>query len=170
MSEFYTYFYLRHDGTPYYVGKGKDGRAFSRCGRTIPVPEPARIFIQHWGSEDEAFEMEKYYIQFFGRKDNGTGILRNFTDGGEGMSGHVYTEASKLKMSAWQKGKPKGQNAKIKAARAKQVITAEHKANTSATMKGRVPKNIKTFYTAGADALRGKPWSAARRAAQEARG
>src|SRR5208283_4293589 len=45
--------------------------------------ESARILIQFWSSEPEAFEMEKYYIRLFGRKDNGTGILRNMTDGGE---------------------------------------------------------------------------------------
>lgn len=38
-------------------------------------------------SEAEAFQHEKYLIAVLGRKDLGTGILRNMTNGGEGSSG-----------------------------------------------------------------------------------
>jgi hypothetical protein len=94
-SRFYTYLYLRDDGTPYYVGKGKLRRAFSR-DRFIHRPgSEARIFIQFWSSEEEAFEIEKYYIRLFGRKNKGTGILRNLTDGGEGTSGRVVLDAER---------------------------------------------------------------------------
>lgn len=84
MPTFYTYMWLREDGTPYYVGKGKGRRAYRRAGHSVPRPKDyARIFIQYWGSEEEAFAMEKWWIALFGRKDNGTGVLRNLTDGGE---------------------------------------------------------------------------------------
>jgi hypothetical protein len=78
--------WLRVDGLPYYIGKGTAGRAFRRYS-----PEPARILIQFWSSEQEALDMEKFYIKLFGRKDNGTGILRNLTDGGEGIKGQFWT-------------------------------------------------------------------------------
>src|ERR1039457_4599489 len=78
METFYTYLYLREDGTPYYVGKGKGKRAFTNQGRSVRRPKDiSRILIQRWFNEDEAFEIERYYIRLFGRKDIGTGLLRN---------------------------------------------------------------------------------------------
>jgi hypothetical protein len=102
-QRFYTYIYSRQaDGTPYYIGKGQGNRAFSKHRRGhISVPPAARILIQYWPSEAEAFEMEKYFIQLFGRKDNGTGILRNMTDGGEGISGYAHTNEAKKSIGKW---------------------------------------------------------------------
>ena len=44
-------------------------------------------------------------IALFGRKDLGTGILRNLTDGGEGASGRILTEETKKKIGEANKGK-----------------------------------------------------------------
>jgi hypothetical protein len=38
-------------------------------------------------TEEEAFKHEIYMIAIFGRKDNGTGILINLTNGGDGVPG-----------------------------------------------------------------------------------
>ena len=93
--EFYTYLYLREDGTPYYVGKGKDRRAF-HIRHNVPVPSNReRILIQEFPSEDDAIAAEIFLISYYGRKDNGTGILRNFTDGGDGTSGRKHLDDSK---------------------------------------------------------------------------
>lgn len=98
---FYTYMWLRDDGTPYYVGKGIGNRAFSSWNHHQKCPiDPSNIIIQEWPSEQEAFEGEKLLIAIYGRKDLGTGILRNLTDGGEGASGCIPSFETRLKMSA----------------------------------------------------------------------
>ena len=81
---FYTYLWLREDGTPYYAGKGHGNRAFERDNhRFCPPADPENILVQEWPDETGAFEGEKLLIAIYGRKDNGTGCLRNLTDGGE---------------------------------------------------------------------------------------
>lgn len=102
---FYTYAYLREDGTPYYIGKGKGRRAFKREHR-LPVPPRERIlFLKRNLTEEEAFRHEIYMIAVLGRKDLGTGILRNLCDGGEGVSGRPVGEAEKQRRSEAQRGK-----------------------------------------------------------------
>lgn len=94
MKQFYTYMWLREDGTPYYVGKGQGKRAFRNGCPTravipewIDEPDTAHIVVYPMGSEAEAFEAEIALIWYYGRKDLGTGCLRNLTSGGEGTSG-----------------------------------------------------------------------------------
>ena len=83
---FYTYAYLRKgDGTPYYIGKGKGKRAYDSTHRVkVPDDRDRIIFLKENVSEREAWDYEREMIQFYGRKDLGTGILRNMSDGGEG--------------------------------------------------------------------------------------
>ena len=84
---YYTYAYLREDKTPYYIGKGTENRIHSTHRRVKPPKDKSRIiFLKQNLTEEEAFKHEVYMIAVFGRKDNGTGILRNRTDGGEGTS------------------------------------------------------------------------------------
>jgi len=94
MKEYYTYAYLREDGTPYYIGKGSKERAQRKSQRTVPAPTNPKniIMLKQNLSEEDAFKHEIYMINVFGRKDNGTGILRNLTDGGEGGKGVVWSQ------------------------------------------------------------------------------
>jgi hypothetical protein len=92
MSNYYTYAYLREDRTPYYIGRGKGRRAYCQ-NHTVPPPPKDRILILKTGlTYAESVQHEVYMIAIFGRKDNGTGILRNLTDGGEGTVGFKFTE------------------------------------------------------------------------------
>jgi hypothetical protein len=83
--KFYTYLWLRENGTPYYVGKGSGDRAFSDDMHRVRCPrDPARIITQEFDSEEEAFAAECLLIAFYGRADLGSGCLRNLTNGGDG--------------------------------------------------------------------------------------
>jgi hypothetical protein len=93
-ERFYTYLWLREDGTPYYVGKGIEGRAFRKG-----CPPKDRIIFQYWPSEQDAFTAEQFLISYYGRKDIGSGILRNFTDGGEGSVGAIRSTETKKRTS-----------------------------------------------------------------------
>jgi hypothetical protein len=107
---YYTYAYLREDGTPYYIGKGKDDRAYKKGRGQIKPPKDKNriIFLKQNLTEEEAFRHEKYMISIFGRKDLGNGILRNRTDGGEGASNVIRSEETRKKMSEAKMGNRNG--------------------------------------------------------------
>lgn len=99
MYIYYVYAYLRDsDKTPYYIGKGKDNRAFSKQ-HNIPLPNKSNIvFLEQNLSEIGAFALERFYIRWYGRKINNSGILRNISEGGDGTSGFNHSEETKQKM------------------------------------------------------------------------
>lgn len=164
--DFYTYLWLRADGTPYYVGKGAGQRAFVNYGRRIYRPkDDARIVIQCWSNETEAFEMERFYIKLFGRKDNGTGILRNMTDGGEGLSGFKFSEDQLKKLSESHRGQHSSPATEIKLGQ-KLSPETQFKNGHSTWNKGKQTGSMsEESKRKKSVALKGKPWSAARRAA-----
>ena len=104
-NKYYTYAYLREDGTPYYIGKGKGCRINGKHHNIKVPPKERRVHLKQNLTEAEAFRHEIYMISVFGRKDLGTGILRNRTDGGEGASGRVLSEEHKKKIGLSNRGK-----------------------------------------------------------------
>jgi hypothetical protein len=136
--DFYSYLWLREDGTPLYVGKGTGQRAYVRGSHHLrPPKDKSRILIFPQDSEADAIESERALIWLFGRKDMGTGILRNMTNGGDGVSGLQHTEDAKRRMSQAKKGRPSWNKGIPQ--------TAEHLAKLSVARKGKnkgVPRPV----------------------------
>ncbi len=107
MYIYYVYAYIRKsDGTPYYIGKGKNDRAFQRhVGVSIPKDRSKIIFLETNLSNIGACAIERRLIKWWGRKDLNTGILINQTDGGEGSTGRKMTNETKEKIRQANIGK-----------------------------------------------------------------
>lgn len=82
---FYVYAYLRQDGSPYYIGKGQGKRAIKKHSISVPSDKSKIVFLECNLSDTGSLALERRYIRWYGRIDLGTGILRNQTDGGEGI-------------------------------------------------------------------------------------
>lgn len=110
--DFYVYIHKKKtDGEVFYVGKGKAHRAwvttyrsnfwtkvFEKHGRDVEI-------VANGLSEEEALDIEKSLILFYGRRDIGTGTLVNLCEGGEGCSGRIHTQEYKDNVSKRVSGK-----------------------------------------------------------------
>lgn len=162
---YYVYAYLRKsNNTPYYIGKGKGRRAFERhIGVTKPNDRSKIVFLEINLTEIGAFAIERRMISWYGRKDKRNGILRNQTDGGEGVSGYTNPPARRLSISKANTGEGNGMYGKTHTEDAKKrisighigirlsdehkeavgaahrgtTLTAEHKAKCSAKLSGK---------------------------------
>jgi hypothetical protein len=213
MSNFYVYAYLRDkdsntgkSGTPYYIGKGTGNRAYVKHFTPVPKNQSNIIFIKDSLTEQQAHDLEKKLIAEYGRKDLGTGILHNRTDGGEGISNpsletreklayakrnesaetrlkrsiaaknrakRPCSEETKRKISESNKGKTRSVESKEKMSNAKinKPLSTEHRKKISGSLAGKPKAPFSEQHRENIGKVhRGKPWSEARRAAQDKKG
>ena len=129
---YYTYAYLREDKTPYYIGKGKGPRIYSKNRKIKPPKDKSRIiYLKQNLTEEEAFRHEIYMIAVFGRKDLGTGILRNMSDGGEGSSGAIISDETRRKWSEARKGENNPNYGKTASEETRKKLSESSKGNTN---------------------------------------
>ena len=95
----------------FYVGIGSQKkRAYSTYKRSkfwhsiIEKTDYEVVLIKENVSVEEAYQIEKDLIKFYGRRDLGLGTLVNMTDGGDGRFGAIASEETRRKMSQSQKG------------------------------------------------------------------
>lgn len=146
MCEYYTYAYLKNDGSPYYIGKGKINRLYDHRGKNCnPPKDRSRIIkLKQNITEEEAFKHEIYMIALFGKKCDNTGILMNIADGGNAPPTY-YGEDSptkrpevRAKIGAANKGRLKGKK-----------IPEERRKKQSNTWKEKLKNNPRpmSYYT-----------------------
>lgn len=151
-SNFYAYIYYdpAKGYEPFYVGKGKDNRAWDhlRLDKKSYFVNKLKSMIERgiqpiigiYGGLDEefAFFLEQELISKFGRRDLGTGTLCNQTDGGDGFSGGRHTEESKRKIAEANKNKDYGPEfgAKVSAGLIGRKLSPEHVEKIAAKKRG----------------------------------
>lgn len=144
--DFYVYIHRKQsNGEVFYVGKGKDKRAWLKSGRTEfwnrvvkkhgLIVEIVLSGLQEW----YAFELETDLITLYGRKDMGEGCLINMADGGEGASGTTRSVETRTKMSKAKKGVVFSDEHRknLSNANTGKVLSESTKAKMSAYRKGR---------------------------------
>lgn len=131
--EYYTYLHSRaDDGKVFYIGKGKERRAWAKNKRSLYWQ---RVVAKHglkvdvlayWPDELQAHEHERLLIACF--RDLGY-ELANMTDGGEGSSGWRHDPATVEKIKASNRGRKRTPEAvaNSRAARAKWLEQDIHK-------------------------------------------
>lgn len=110
-NNYYVYIHRKKtNGDVFYVGKGKQYRAFDFNRRSMlwnkiknkhgVIVEIVHNNLQEWYS----FELECELILKYGRIDKRTGKLANHTDGGDGASGTILSVEQRKQISERQVG------------------------------------------------------------------
>lgn len=147
--EFYVYAWLYPCGLVFYIGKGCGNRDAQQKTNALFRSVVAKIRrnggvprVVRWHSnltETAAFTLERGYIRLFGRRDLGTGVLTNQTDGGEGASGWVASSEWREMRSRAQTGKTlsDGARKKLRAANLGRKHSSCARAKMSASHTGK---------------------------------
>jgi hypothetical protein len=102
VNDYYVYaHYIPNNNIPFYIGKGR-GRRYKKTDNRnkwwhhIVSKYGIEFKILHTHlTESAAAELEMKLIKQYGRKDLGTGVLVNMTDGGETSTGYKHDKKTK---------------------------------------------------------------------------
>jgi hypothetical protein len=151
-NKYYIYLHIKLDtGEPFYIGKGSGRRAYQKRSRSefwhniVTKHGYDIILLEEELTNEEANQVEIYWIKRIGRRDLGLGPLVNLTDGGEGIIGQIVSNETKLKMSNAHIGIKKTDEHKKNISKGRTGIkfSNKHKLNMSITNKGK-PKSEET--------------------------
>lgn len=116
-----VYMHIRLDTNKvFYIGIGTKSRSKDKVNRNkwwkniVNKTDYEIQILKNNISWEEACELEKILISWYGRKDNKTGILCNLTDGGEGNFGVVISDERKLAVSKFHTGRKASSETKKK--------------------------------------------------------
>jgi len=195
---FYTYMHQRNDTNEiFYIGKGKKDRLDWKYGRNKHWSNIANkhgftaTILAEWEDEESAFEHEKLLISCM--KDIDIKLV-NATNGGDGIRGLVFTKDHRKKLSkTWKNkyangyihpkpllGKKLSEETKLKMKQSHQKRDCKHteesKEKISKSSIGKKPtyghkgkKHSEEALKKISLARKGKPWTEARRLAEERR-
>jgi hypothetical protein len=167
----YSYFIYQHfapdSQLPFYIGKGKKNqneysRANSKRNRNtywhnIVNKNGYVVTISHKNiCNEEACVIEKYLIDFYGRRDLKKGCLVNMTDGGEGSVNYKHSEEAKIKIGEKSLGRNIGEKnpmygKKLSEEHRKKLSEAAMKANVSRVVsedsKKKISESLKKYFS-----------------------
>jgi hypothetical protein len=121
--EYYVYQYLLEDGTPYYIGKGKNNRIHVDHKHIALPSRDRRVIVKDNLTNDEAKTLEGELITKYKRKKDG-GILDNIKINQWAChAGWKHSDETKRKISEGNRGKVRSDQARANYSKPK---TAEH--------------------------------------------
>jgi hypothetical protein len=142
-KHFYVYHHINKlTDEVFYVGKGKGNRAYSKRSRSemwhniVNKYDYDVLIVESNLTDEESCNREIYWIVKIGRRNLGLGPLVNFTDGGDGIGGYIFTEEVKQKMSESHSGEKNGFYGKQHSLETRQKMSEAKKGKTT-HMKGK---------------------------------
>jgi hypothetical protein len=142
--DFYVYIHRKKTTKEvFYVGKGKFNRAYEKTSRnkfwrSIVLKHGFIVeFVETGLQEWYAFELEQNLISYYGRRDCGEGSLVNATEGGEGTTGHFWSDELKewRRQKTIEQFKDPAMRKKVSLARKGRKLTEKHRLSSIAALE-----------------------------------